>query len=143
MEALLKSIDKLKALVIEYKNSIDYSKCKYHLLKDSISDGVSGAAQMYFFVHIESKKIVVNGNIQRVRSYMNIRNINVRDIFMDDDVAAKFFFGALKGDFHQACPVCKSTSIRRDFDFNDMRSCASCGSDWPKDGEIILDSREV
>ena len=75
---------------------------------------------------------------------MNIRNINVKDIYMDDDnVAIKYFLEDFRGDFHKSCPVCKSQNIRRDFDFNDMRCCASCGSDWHKDGEITLNAREI
>lgn len=143
MEELLKNIDKMKALVIEYKNSIDYSKCKYHLVKDDSSNGLR-IGQRYFFVSISRKEVLVNGNIERVRSYMNLRNINVKDVYMDDnDVLVGFYSGALKNDLHQSCPVCKSNNIRQDFDFKEMRSCNACGSDWHKDGDITLNAREI
>lgn len=46
--------------------------------------------------------------------------------------------------FDTECPVCKSTLIRKDFDYPDtMRCCKDCGADFDITGEIILNPKKL
>jgi hypothetical protein len=69
---------KLSNLLDEYK-TIHESKGKlYHLKVDSIE--MSGEKK-YYLVQMDTKKVVCYGNIERLKSFLNIRKIKIENIF--------------------------------------------------------------
>ena len=41
------------------------------------------------------------------------------------------------------CPICNSANTRKDYDFDTMSNCDTCGSEWVNDSmEITLDARD-
>lgn len=75
MEQLIEHSKKLTSLLIEYRESLEYEKCIYHLVND---DSVKG---YYFLYRIEDRKELIYGSITRLKSYINLRCIDINTIY--------------------------------------------------------------
>ena len=71
---LLDKIDKLKSLVIEYNQSVEYYGNKYHLIKIGDRD---------YLYNIKDGSLLVCSFPSIVKSYIRIRNIKQEDIFLN------------------------------------------------------------
>ena len=64
-------------LLLELKQAERYEKCKYELLifKEKNCD------TMYMLVDIKTKGQLFFGRANKLKSYMNLRSINLKDVF--------------------------------------------------------------
>ena len=49
----------------------------------------------------------------------------------------------MRKDKNMECPICKSNDTRVQADFKELYECTLCGSEWHKDGDILLNAKEI
>jgi len=81
MKTVIEKSKKLINLLEELEESIAYEKCKYHLIKDN-----SFSMIVYMLIDIATKKILKSGKIEHIKSFINLRNVDISSIFMDKNV---------------------------------------------------------
>jgi hypothetical protein len=74
IDSVIDSSNKLTELLKEYKESLIFEKCKYHLVSFDNS-------KQYGLYLIESKKDIVFGPKNRIESYLRLRNIDTTLIY--------------------------------------------------------------
>lgn len=66
----------------DYSDSIEYEKCEYHLVETFESGGYGyGETRILLLIDTSTGKIVTDGNLKRIKSYINLRNIDVQCIY--------------------------------------------------------------
>lgn len=75
-------INKLKSLYLksallcgEYSESLEYDKCDYHLVE------LYDSSKILMLIKIDTGKILINGNLRIIKSYINLRKINYKKIY--------------------------------------------------------------
>lgn len=75
-------INKLKPLYLKsallcdkYSESLEYDKCDYHLVE------LYDSSKILMLIKIDNSKILINGNLKRIKSYINLRKIDSKKIY--------------------------------------------------------------
>lgn len=78
-EVIEKSIQ-LTSLLQELQKSTEFEKSAYHLVKDT-----SFGMNVFLLISLPNKTTVKCGRIESIKSYINLRKIDVSTITMDKD----------------------------------------------------------
>ena len=72
----LKSLYSKSALLCDkYSESLEYDKCDYHLVE------LYDSGKILMLIKIDTGKILINGNLKIIKSYINLRKINYKKIY--------------------------------------------------------------
>ena len=74
-ELILKSA-KLTLLLREYKQSVFYEKCKYHVVGDDKS-----GLERFILINIDESRMVIYGTPDEIKRHVTSRNINQDEIY--------------------------------------------------------------
>tara|TARA_B000000475_G_C15642578_1_gene302323 strand:+ start:138 stop:383 length:246 start_codon:yes stop_codon:yes gene_type:complete len=81
MNKNLKSLYLKSALLCDkYSDSLEYDKCDYHLVE------LFDSSKILMLIKIDNGKILAKGNLNRIKSYINLRKIDHKKIYKWIDV---------------------------------------------------------
>tara|TARA_X000000368_G_scaffold368759_1_gene316901 strand:+ start:572 stop:817 length:246 start_codon:yes stop_codon:yes gene_type:complete len=81
MNKNLKSLYLKSALLCDkYSDSLEYDKCDYHLVE------LFDSGKILMLIKIDNGKILAKGNLNRIKSYINLRKIDHKKIYKWIDV---------------------------------------------------------
>jgi hypothetical protein len=82
METLKQLHLKAAELCEKYEKSLEYEKCDYHLVETFDSGGYGyGQNRRLMLIDISTKKILTDGGLKRIKSYMNLRKIDAANVY--------------------------------------------------------------
>ncbi len=67
-------------LLKEYLESIKYEKCTYHLVHDKECK----YRNIFYLIDIKTNNILQDGRLGRIKSYINLRKIDIDSIYNND-----------------------------------------------------------
>jgi len=77
MNELISKSEKMTSLLKEYKESLIYENCKYHLIKDENCKPM----ERYFLYLIEGQKQLLYCTKEKIKQYLSIRNIDTKTVY--------------------------------------------------------------
>ncbi len=72
--------EKKTKLLKEYLESIKYEKCTYHL----VNDKEYKYRNIFYLIDIKTNNILQVGSLGRIKSYINLRKIDIDEIYNND-----------------------------------------------------------
>jgi hypothetical protein len=79
----LKAVD----LLNKYKESLEYEKCTHHIVEIFDSGGYGyGKTRILMLIDISTGKILKDGDLKKIKSYINLRNLDVKKIYEYDKI---------------------------------------------------------
>ena len=82
MENLKQLHLKAAELYEKHEKSSEYEKCDYHLVETFDSGGYGyGQNRRLMLIDISTKKILTDGGLKRIKSYMNLRKIDAANVY--------------------------------------------------------------
>ena len=87
-------MDKLKKLYLkgaqlcdDYTESLVYEKCTHHLIETFTSGGYGyGETRILLLIETGTGKIVKDGDLKRIKSYINLRKLDKKKIYKWENI---------------------------------------------------------